>query len=237
MYKKVHMKERFNSLRHLEKKHFNSFESHWKTRKVQFFESERKTSTLWVILKKRFMKRGSIRWVKSYFLKKKFNSESHTKKVQYFESYQRKKVESSESYWRISILWVVFKKKSSMSQKSHFQKSSILWVVWKKYSSVSRICTSNKFHFESHSKKKDQFFESFWKNIFKKVQVCESLKIKFFESHVIKKGSILRVILEKSLSHIEKKFSSLYRISGKSSILWVVFVFDKNSKIQFFESH
>ena len=43
-------------------------------------------------------------------------------------------------------------------------------------------------------------------------------------SHVIKKGSILRV-----------KFSSLYRISGKSSILWVVFL-TKTQKIQFFDS-
>ena len=50
-------------------------------------------------------------------------------------------------------------------------------------------------------------------------------------SHVIKKGSILRVILKKSLSHIEKKkFSSLYRIFGESSILWVVLFLTKTQK-------
>ena len=41
---------RFNSLSILTKVQF--FESHWKTRKVRFFESERETSTLWVILKR-----------------------------------------------------------------------------------------------------------------------------------------------------------------------------------------
>ena len=189
---------------------FQFFESHWKTRKVQFFESERKTSTLWVILKKRFIKRGSIRWVKSYFLKKSSIQRVIQKKVQYFESYQRKKVESSESYWRISILWVVFKKKVQCPKKVIFKKVQFCESYWKKiqfcesYSyfkkkSILRVTVKKRINSLSHF---------FLKKYFKKVQVCESLKVKFSEgekkslSHVIKKGSILRVILKKNLSVI-----------------------------------
>ena len=117
-----------------------------------------------------------------------------------------------------------------MSQKSHFQKSSILWVVWKKYSSVSRICTSKKFHFESHSEKKDQFFESFFeKNILKKVQVCESLKIKFFEFFVLEREVFESCYKEgfNSSGHFEKNLS--YK---RSSVLCIVFL----GNAQFFES-
>ena len=272
------MKEKFNSLRHFEKKHFNSLSQ---KERLELFESS---------LKKRFIQRGSIRWVKSYFLKKKFNSESHSKKSSILWVISEK-VESSESYWRISILWVVFKKKFNVEKMSFSKK--------KKFNSVSSIekiqfCESysyfKKIHFKNHCEKRVQFlwvmlkkgfnfYESCWK---KSVQFCElyskkrfnsvneiqkkfnSLshffwknlirfksvshkKVKLFDfflvkktkslSHVIKKGSILRVILKKSLSHIEKKkFSSLYRIFGESSILWVVFFFWQNSKIQFFDS-
>ena len=138
------------------------------------------------------------------FLEKKFNSESHTKNVQYFESYQRKKVESSESYWRISLLLNRIQKKSSMWKKKSYskKKSSILWVVLKK---------------------KNQFCESY-----------SYFKIKYILRVIVQKmGSILWVIYwEKSLSRIEKKkrFSSLYRIFGKSSILWVVFFFKKKTQ-------
>ena len=175
-------------------------------------------------------------------IQKRFNSLSHI----------REKVESSESYWRISILRVVLKKKSSMSKKKvMFKKtSSIVWVVLKKI----QFCESysyfkKKKHFESHNEKRDQFFESFfcwWKMFWKEGSslwvIKKSNYLIFFGektkslSHVIKKGSILRVILKKSLSHIEKKkvqfFVSYFwwKFNSLSRFFW------QNSKIQFFDS-
>ena len=142
-------------------------ESHLKTRKVQFFESARKTSILFVILK-----RSSNRWVKSYFLKKK---------VQFRESYKKGSILWVISEKKSWILWVVLKnfnsssriqkkKKFTVEKKSHFQKN--------KFNSVSRI---EKIQFcESYSYLK-KFERSilrviFWKEKYfeKKVQVCES---------------------------------------------------------------
>ena len=70
---------------------------------------------------------------------------------------------------------------------------------------------------------KVKFFEFFWRR--NSLVFMLKRRVQFFESY-----------WKKSFSHIEKKFSSLYRIFEKSSILWVVF-FYKNSKIQFFGSH
>ena len=237
---------------------FQFFESHWKTRK---------TSTLWVILKKRSIKRGSIQE----------SSHISWKQVQFRESYKKKFNTLSHIREKSWILWVVLenfnalsriKKKNSMSKKKVIFKkktSSILWVVLKKISSVSRIRTSKKFHFESHSeKKKDQFFESlffFLKKYLSLWVVKKSNSLSFFWrekkslNHVIKKGSILRVILKKifqsywkevqffvsyfweksnSLSRFltkTQKFNSLSHFFKKKIILWVML-----KKFQFFES-
>ena len=137
----------------------------------------------WVTLEN---KKGSILWVIS-----------------------EKKVESSESYWRISILRVVFKKKSSMSKKkSHVQKknkfnsvSRILFFFWKKklwvmfkkgFNSASNL--SNGFNSFRHNEKRVQFFESdeknfnylshFWKKTQKKINSLSHIFLEmvwFFE--------------------------------------------------------
>ena len=139
--------ERFNSLS--QKKDFNSF----------------------CHLEKRFTKRGSIRWVKSYFLKKRFNSLSHIREkklnplsrigeLQFFESYSKKKfnVEKKKS----------FSKKQVQFCESYKKKKTVLWVVFVlQKNSILRVIVT----------KKDQFFESFFlgeKYFEKKVQVCES---------------------------------------------------------------
>ena len=85
------------------KKKVQFFESYWNTRKVELLESYcKKTSTLWVILR-RGSKKNSILWV----IYKEFNSVSHFSKkedfdflsrffwhkVQFFKSYQWKKEE------------------------------------------------------------------------------------------------------------------------------------------------
>ena len=198
------MKERLNKfLETFWEKRFQFFESHWQTRKVQFFESEKDFNSL-SHLEKRFINRGSIRWVKKSSIQWVIQ-----KKVQYFESYQRKKS---------GILWVVLEnfnslsriqKKSSMSKKKVIfkkKKSSILWVVFskkKKFNSVSRI-------------EKNQFCESY--SYFKKFH---------FESHREKKGSILGVIFLKQ--YLTKRFKSVSLQKSQNSLsfgknnLWVMF--------------
>ena len=181
----------------------------------------------WVTLEN---KKGSILWVIS-----------------------EKIVESSESYWRISILRVVFKKKKFNFEKkkvifkkkinsvirlekkkqlcdsySYFKKNSILRVIVKKRGSILRVIFWKnilKRRFKSVSHRKSNSLSFFFGE---KNQVFESCYKEGFNSssHI---GKNLWVILKK------KKFSSLYRIFGESSILWVVF-FEKNSKIQFFDS-
>ena len=162
MYKKVHMKERFNSLRHFEKKHFNSVSHIGKQERFNSLSQKKDFNSLShlekEVHKKRFNSMSQV-----IFLEKKFNSESHTKK--------------SSILWVISekkgwILWVVLenfnslsriKKKVQCPKKVIFKKvqfcesywkNTVLWVVF--------VLQKRKFHFESHSEKKDQFFESFF---------------------------------------------------------------------------
>ena len=239
------MKEKLNSLRHFEKKHFNSlshigkqerFNSLSQKERLQLFESSWKE-----VQKKRFNSMSQV-----IFLEKK--------KVQFRESYKKKFNTLSHIREKSWILWVVLEnfnslsriKKNSMSKKkkSFSEKKSILWVVLKKISSVSRIRTSKKFHFESHSEKKGinslslffflEKYLSLW--VFKKVKFFEFfLREKVFES-CYKEGFNSSSHIEKNLSVILKRSSVLCIVFfEKSSILWVVFLI--NSKIQFFESH
>ena len=188
--------ERFNSLS--QKKDFNSF----------------------CHLEKKFIKRGSIRWVKSYFLKKKkFNSESHTKKVQFFESYQRKKLNPLSRIGEFQFFESYSKKKKVQcrKKKSHVQKKKKQVQFCESYWKKIQFCESYSYFkkkkniFESHNEKEinssSHFFE--WKIFWKEgsslwVTGSQILWVFFWWkkktkslSHVIKKGSTLRVILEK----------------------------------------
>ena len=186
--------------------------------KISIFESH---SIKWV----RFIESYSKKKVRFFWviLRKRFNSLNHTQKeVQFFRVMFRKS----------SILCVIFKKIVQFFASYSKKKGSILWVVFKKSSTLWVIQRVQHFvfltFFQKHSlsqiQKKVQFFESYSK---KKGQPIESNQKKhrhtqFFESNWRKKrGSILWVILEhkkswtlgvilwkdfNSLSHIEKRF-------------------------------
>ena len=176
-------------------------ESHWKTRKVQFFESyQRKKSWIRVVLEN-FNSSSRIQ-------KKKFNFEKVI--------FKKKKDQFCDSYW----------KKSSMIRIRTSKKNSILRVIVKK-GSILRVI----------------FWKIFWKEgsslwaiksqilwVFFFVKKTKSL------SHVIQKGWILRVILEKIFESYWKKvqfFVSYFwwKLNSLSR-----FFLTKNSKIQFFDS-
>ena len=184
---------------------------------LNFFQYDSKNWTLFEIwFKELFLNLDSKNWT-FYYLTQRV--ELFIGEFQFFESYS---------------------KKSSMLKKSHFQKKSILWVVLKK----NQFCESYSYFKKKKNilrvtmKKGINSSSHFWvKNIlkrrFKSVSRKKSNSLSFFLvkktkslSHVIKKGSILRVILEKiesywknnfiSLSHIEKRFIT------RGSILWVI---------------
>ena len=208
----------FNSLS--QKERLQLFESSWKEVHKKRFNSMSQViflekSSIQRVIQKRFNSLSHIReksWI-LWVVLENFNSLSRIKKkinVEKKKSCSKKQVQFCESYWK---------------------KKSVLWVVF--------VFQKKKNIFESHNEKGDQFFESFFvgENIlkrrftsvshkksnslsffwWKKKQVfesCFSRRVEFFESY-----------WKNSLSHIEKKFSSLYRIFGESSILWVVFFF------------
>ena len=137
----VMWRERFNSVSHVEKKGsipwviFLCFEKMWITFK--------KGSIIWLIFQKKFNSLSQIKkiilWViLKRFYWKMFNSSSHIlirvqffqsywKKVQFCDSYSKKKVQFCESNFffkkKGSILWVISKKGSILS---------ILWVFFQK---------------------------------------------------------------------------------------------------------
>ena len=124
----VILKKRFNTLSHIQRKvrFFESYStkslSHSeKKKKAQFFESSKKSSILsherssilWVIFEK-----GSILWVKKYFLKKNF--ESYSKKGEILWVMEKK------------VLRVIFQKRfNSLSFVSH--------ILQEKFNSLSNI--------------------------------------------------------------------------------------------------
>ena len=213
------------------KKYSKSFESYWK--KVQFFESDKnKSSTL---IEKRFIKEAQLNesFTKSSII---WVIVEKNKRVQFFESFFQTRSRSKK--W-VQFLWVMLKKGFNFYE-SCWKKRSILWVVFEK---GVQFCEWNSEKINSWS----HFF--FWKIFFKRFKSVSFEKknsLSFFFwwektkslNHVIKKGSILRVILKKIfetywkevqffVSYFWEKLNSLSRF----------FFFDKNSKIQFFESH
>ena len=185
---RIQKKKEFNSLSHIQKKKVQFFEPFFL--KVQFFESysfwKRVNSmshiqkgvqlfdSFWkkfgLVLKKE--KSSSLSYVKIVHMKERCYSLRHIREKKLF-------------LWvvlEISILWVEFKKKSSMSKKkSHIQKKDQFCESYckKKISSVSRIRTSKKNILRVIVQKKGLnslslffFFEKIFKK--KKVQVCES---------------------------------------------------------------
>ena len=177
----------------------------------------------------------------TFFLFSAKNSLSHIGKQERFNSLshiREKKVESSESYWRISILRVVFKKNNSILKKKIFKKKkSILWFVLKKYSSVIRIRTSKKNSIlRVIVKKKGSILRViFWKNIlkrrFKSVSHRKSNSLSFFFGE---KNQVFESCYKEgfnSSSHIGKNLWVILK-KKKSSVLCIVFLV----KAQFFES-
>ena len=131
--KVTHMKERFNYLRHFEKKRFQFLESYWKKKK--------KSLILWVILKdfislshieKRFIKRGSILWV--IFLNKKFDSLS----LFFFFDTRFNSLRHIEKFNYLTL----FEKNWVISEKKRFN----FWVVLEgRFNSLIRIQKKNQF--------------------------------------------------------------------------------------------
>ena len=224
------MKERFNSLRHFE----NNFNSLSHIGKQERFNSLSH-------LEKRFLKRGSIRWLKSYFLEK-VQFRVIQKKVPYFWVISQKS-------W---ILWVelenfnslsrIQKKKKVQCRKKSFSKKFNSVSRIKNISSVSRICISENSILRAIIKKGSNLWWFFCQMFFNKIKKGSSLwvfkKIKFFDFFLGKKVfesclkkkrvQLFESYWKNSLSHIEKKKkknSSSYRIFEKTSILWVVFFF------------
>ena len=160
------------------------------------------------------LKKGPIICV---ILERGLNSACHTEKIQFFGSYRKKvqfflsklknKVQFLESfqefnslshlekiYWKMinflshilkkgSILWVISKKKGS-----------ILWVIFFKKGSLSHIKKKKSVSL-GHIEKKVQLLESYWKRF-------------NYLSHFENKSWELGVIQKKfnSLSHIQKKY-------------------------------
>ena len=224
-YWKEKLKKKSNSLSHTEKKSsnfwliLNKFNSLSHFKKVQFFESSKKSPILWVIFSVIFLKRTfksvsitkspilriqfliqTILWKKetgsilsAFFSKVQIYWVILKKGVQFFESYS-KKVQFFGSYGKIQF-WVFFhKKKVHFLEKLH--RSSI---------------------FESNSEKK-RF--DFWSRFFLKK------KVPFYEP---KKSPILEVKLKKKVqffeSYSKKKKGSIHlsHVQKISSILCVKF--------------
>ena len=187
------------------------FWSHSK-KKVQFFASysrKKEGSILWVIMKKSsilsvIFTKGSILWV-IFSEKKRFNSLSHVKKVQFCESSWKESIFEHMFKKKESILWVICCKKFQFFESFDFFKKNLwiifekLWVILTKGSILWIISKTKKFNsLESYLKKKVQFsrekrFNSFWV-IFRIKKRFNSFWVIFRE----KKDSIL-------LSHISKK--------------------------------
>ena len=126
----VYIWQKFNSLNHIQKilwvilrKTLKFLESHWKTRKVQFFASD--------------LEKGSILCVRS---RKKFNSLRHTKR-------------RGSNVQKSSLLWVMFERKvhflshvrKRLTSLNHIHKSSILWVIFIKKVSLLWVIFRKRF--------------------------------------------------------------------------------------------
>ena len=223
--------EKFNSSRHIEKKDFNSLSQIEKRFiEAQFYESFTKSSILWVFFFKKkedfdFLSRffwHKVQFFESYSWKKKrLNSLSRIKIVQFYEYYLEKMAQFFESK---------FIKKKTQFFESNFENhkfqvsasGTILWVIWKINS--LRIFSKKKINSLNHMKtwvtckKGVRFVESYWKKRrFDSLTLSRKYltKIQFFESYS-KRGSILWVTsFERrfnSLSHFEKRFNSLNHI-------------------------
>ena len=242
------MKEGLNSLRHFEKKDFNSlshigkqerFNSLSQEERLQLFESS------WKDVHKKevqFDESRHISW-------KKINSESHTKKVFQF----------CESYWlKISSV-----SRIRISKKFHFESRRVIIRVqfFESFFFFLEKIFFFKKKYKSVRHKKVKFFE-FFSLTKKKKSLWVMLKKGFNSlSHIeknlwviLKKSSVLCVFWKNFLSHIlwvvflkkkkkTQKFNSLSdtqkRINSLShtqeiSILWVILL--KKTKVQFFES-
>ena len=229
------MKERLNSLRHFEEKDFNSLSNIGKQEKFNSLSQKERLQLFEPSWKEvQFDESSHISWKQVQF------RERHTKKVQYFESYQRKKWNPLSRIGEFQFFESYSKKSSMSNKKVIFKKktSSILWVVCflQKQSSVSRIRTWKNFILRVTMKKRINSSSHFFgkKNILKRRFKSVSHKKSNSLSFVEKKGF-------NSSSHIEK---NLWVILKKSSVLWIVFLRQAqffecffSKKIQFFESH
>ena len=237
-----------NSLSQIEEK-FQFFESYWNTRKVELLESYcKKTSTLWVILRRGSKKKSSILWV----IYKEFNSLSNFlkkssilwvffwHKVQFYESYFLIKWSNSlrhlkEKGCNSLRIW-----KKGLNSLTHIKnsilwdmKKSILWVIFKKFDSLSHT-KQKKFNSWSHIWRKVQFFESKKSVLWVKIK-----RVQFFESRFCLKNSILWVIFSRrfhSSNQIffkKKLFASFFE---KSSILWVIILWKEFNFLSIFST-
>ena len=142
-------------------------------------------------------------------------------------------------------------KKNSILKKSHIQKKKINSVIRieKKKFCDSYSYFKKKFHFESHSEKRINSSSHFWKIFWKESSSLWAIKSQIlWVFFFCEKNQVFESCYTEGLnssSHIGK---NLWVILKKSSVLCIVFLvkaqffesffffFDKNSKIQFFDS-
>ena len=230
-------KEWFHSVSHsFSKKKGLILESYfWK---VKCLESFLRKKTLWITLKK-------FHFFES--VEKVFNllSRIQQKRVQFFESYQKKEFNSFSYSKKSSILWVKFKKKR-FNSVSHIQKkSSILWVkfkklilwviLWKKFISWSQIWKWVQF-FSSYLNKRSNSLCHIWTNgptlcvMSKKFNCsihCVILKkrVQFFGHLQRKRVQFCESYWKKTILRVKLKNSSILWIITlffNGSILWVI---------------
>ena len=162
----VILKKRFNSLSQIQKKKkFNPWSQTQKKGSILWVILEHKKSwTLGVILQKDF---NSLSHIEKRFIKRGSNSMSHFKRVQFFESFFWHKVQFFESYKKRINSLRRKKVQSFESKKNQFfekywkniQFFEFFFFWKKKLNSLSHIL--KKFNSESHTKKKNQFCESY----------------------------------------------------------------------------
>ena len=207
------LREKDQSLRHIQEKRFILRVIFRKKGSILWVMKKRKVQFLWLMLERRVQFREShekmVQFCESCFF---------FKKVQLFESFVKRSFNSlsfvSHVQKKKSFLWLMLEKwvwfvdsywKRGFSALSHTFKSSILWFIFSKGSIL-----------ESHIFEEGQVFESYWKK--KKKTGFNSLSQSSIPWDMFKKeGSILWVILKKKKKQF---FESLWE---KCSILWVTF--------------
>ena len=234
------LREKDQSLRHIQEKRFILRVIFRKKGSILWVMKKRKVQFLWLMLERRVQFREShekmVQFCEScFFFKKVQLFESFVKRsfnsLSFVSHVQKKKIISLTHVGKVGLIrWLILKKKKRFSALSHTFKSSILWFIFSKGSILeSHIFWRGSSLWVILKKKKNrvQFSES----IYKRVQFIETYskkRVQFFESYwkKKKKKQFFESLWEKcSILWVTfKKKGSILRVKlKKGSILWVIF--------------